>query len=190
MYSSKNYLQATREVMKKIKYDLICGFDCPMTQIPNITGVSYGCIKHTFYDEDYASNSAPRYDRVIRLLAGKHLPYSVLAVNGVFQAAFMDELVAMCVRPIQQAAAHKVKLGAVGSLEAAYFPSWKRVKSVAKGQIPQLDFVVRFLMGGTISVDNLVPPLQGVDGCTLPNELTDENTRDFFAALKRIFSVK
>lgn len=189
MYSNRYYLAQTKEVVKRIKYDLICDFDCPMTQIPSMTGVSYGCLKHILYDEEFIDSSAPRYDRVIRLLAGKYLPCSVLVVDGVFQTALMDELVAMCVRPIQQAAAHKVKPGAVGSLEAAYFPSRKRVKSVAKGQIPQLDFVVRFLMGGTISVDNLVPSLQGVDGCTHHNGLTDENTRDFFAALRCIFSV-
>lgn len=187
MYSCKQYLEATKEVIEKIRIDVIVKFDCPLTRIPEITGVSYGCIKHAFYD---AVSSALRYDRVIRLLAGRYLPNSVLLVDGILQTALMDELVVLCVSPIQQAAANKVESGKIGAVEGYFFPSWRRVKKVANGQIPQLDFVVRFLMGGTISVDNLVPPLQGVDGCTLPNELTDENTRDFFAALKRIFSVK
>lgn len=176
--------------MKRIKYDVLCKFDCPTKCIPSITGVSYGCIKHILYDEEFIDSSAPRYDRVIRLLAGMYLPNSLLIVDGVLQTALMDELVVICVRPIQKAAVNKVESGKIGAVEGYFFPSWRRVKKVADGQIPQLDFVVRFLMGGTVSVDNLVPPVHGLDGCTLPDGLTEENTSDFFAALKHLFSVK
>lgn len=192
MYTKKPYLDVTKEVMQRLKYEVIFNFECPMVKIPTITGVSYGCLKHLCYDE--AVNSSTRYDRLIRLLAGKYLPKSVLIEDGLLQEPLLNALVAFCVSPIQQAADSKMKLSKLTETEKSWFPSWSQVRRIAKGQIPLLDFVVRFLMGKTISVDTLVPPLYGTNSygeyvCLLPDGLTEENTQAFFNALKSILTL-
>ena len=65
-------LADTLTINQKIAHTVL-RFDCTLPQIAELTGLSHGTIKHMLYDA-----TAPRYDRVIRLLAGLCLPEAAL----------------------------------------------------------------------------------------------------------------
>lgn len=204
MYSSIYFLSETIAIISRIQ-NLILSYDCKLSRVSEVSGVTWGCLKHLLYGAGegsspgelaaYAQGVAPRYDRVIRLLAGRYIPHDVLLTDGRLRDDLMEELIAFCVSPIQQVSRQKLDARTWSARERQYLPSKKRMGAVAAGKIPQLDFVVRLLKAGAISLNDLVPPIleNNFDGAAkslLPARLTEENTRGFFAALKDIFALK
>lgn len=184
---------------------VILSYDCTLSQISEVSGVSLGCLKHLLYGAGAASSSdervaynqgaAPRYDRVIRLLAGRYIPLDTLLADGLPSEDLIKGLIAFCATPIQLASKRMLETRTFSAREYRYLPSRKRIRAVADGKIPQLDVVVRLLKAGTITLDDLTPPVSATDsdGVTkslLPAGLTEENTRDFFAALRGIFTLE
>lgn len=204
MYSSACFLTETIIIISRIQ-NLILSFDCTLSRISEVSGVTLGCLKHLLYGAGegsspgelaaYAQGVAPRYDRVVRLLAGRYIPLDTLLVDGLLREDLMRGLITLCATPIQLASGRKLEARTWSTRERQYLPRKKRMRAVAAGKIPQLDFVVRLLKAGTISSDDLVPPtLETNSGEVtkhlLPAGLTEENTQDFFLALTELFRLE
>lgn len=157
-------------------------FDCTLPQIAELTGLSLGTIKHMLYDA-----TAPRYDRVIRLLVGLYLPEAALLEARWRCQDLPGQLIELCVEPLRRAASTYVQLGKKPTTMSS-----RRLKYIAEGEAPSLDSVVRLILGGIITPADLVPPLYRMDSegtpvSLLPAGLTEENTRTFFRALRELF---
>ncbi len=171
----------TIEIRDRI-YELVLRFDCTLPQIAELTGLSHGTVKHILYDL-----TAPRYDRVIRLLAGVYLPETALLEARLRCQDLQGQLIKLCVEPLRRAASTYIQAGRKPTTMSS-----RRLKHIAEGEAPSLDSVVRLILGGIITPSDLVPPLYSVDVggnpvSLLPDGLTEENTLPFFQALCALF---
>lgn len=152
-----------------------------------LTGVTPGSVKNALYRD-----VAPRYDRFIRLVAGRYLSQEVLSQNDTARYTMLEELATLFVSHIQSVAVQRLNTGWRTWQEKEFCPSLERVEYVASGHLPTLDFVVRLVVGGTLPVSDLIPPLykttsEGTYFCNLPNGLTVENTSELFEEVRKLF---
>lgn len=152
-----------------------------------LTGITPGSVKNALY-----RCVAPRYDRFIRLLAGRYLPQEVLPQNDTARYTMLEELATLFVSHIQRVAVQRLNTGWRTWQEKEFCPSLERVEYVASGHVPALDFVVRLVVGGAISAQDLIPPLYENEAedtyfRLLPNGLTVENTAKLFKEVQKLF---
>lgn len=171
----------TTEVLKRVS-GLVLQFNCTLTQLAELTGLSYGTVKHMLYDA-----TAPRYDRVICLLAGVYLPETALLEARLRCQDLPKQLIGLCVEPLRRAASTYIQAGRKPTTM-----NMRRLKRIAEGEAPSLESVVRLLLGKIITPSDLVPPLYRIDSegtpvSLLPDGLTEENTLPFFQALRELF---
>lgn len=172
----------TNRLSKIIRYS---GLD--FKEFAHLTGVTPGSVKNALYRE-----VAPRYDRFVRLVAGRYLPQEALPQNDTVRYTMLEELATLFVDHIRSIAVQRSNTGWMTWREKELCPSLDRVEYVASGHIPTLDFVVRLVVGGTLPVSDLIPPLykatpEGTYFCNLPNGLTAENTSEMFEEVRKLF---
>lgn len=172
----------TIEIINRLS-QIVLRFDCTLSKFAELASLPYGTVKHMLYDE-----TAPRYDRVIRLLAGVYLPETALLEARWRCQDLPGQLIEPCVEPLRRAASTFAQSGRKPTTM-----NMRRLKRIAEGEAPSLDTVVRLILGGIITPAGLVPPLyrmdsEGIPVSLLPDGLTEENTRRFFQALSELFS--
>ena len=194
---SKQRLEETKNVATKVHSELLKVGERDEV-IADVTGLNPYFLKNLRYgkyDTRYPNGEyvidygAPRYDRVLKLLAYAHLPHEILLVDGKTNEVVMNDLTEFCLLPVREVAMVKSNKKNLSTVEKIGLPSIRILKRVADQEYPQLDVIVRFLKYHALSIDQLAPPIcDNVKAEKLIEYgFTEENTKAFFAALKSLF---
>lgn len=200
MSRTNQRLEETKKVASKVHSELLKLGERDEV-IADVTGLNPYFLKNLRYgkyDSSYPKGKyvidygAPRYDRVLKLLAYAHLPHELLFKNGTINKVVMNDFTEFCLLPVREVATAKSTKKNLSTVEKIELPSTRILKRVANQEYPQLDVIVRFLKYHVLSIDQLAPPIcDNVKAEKLIEYgFTEENTKAFFAALKSLFSIE
>lgn len=155
-------------------------------------------LRYGKYDNRYPNGKyiidygAPRYDRILKILAYNYLPHSILLKDGEINSCVMDDLIEFCILPIREAAMVKSTEKNLSTAEKVGLPSIRILKRVAAQEIPQLDVILRLLKYHALSIEQLTPSMGDNEHAEklIKYGFTEENTQLFFSALKALFDVE
>ncbi len=155
-------------------------------------------LRYGKYDNHYPNGKyiidygAPRYDRILTLLAYTYLPHNILLKDGKINNSVMNDLIDFCLLPVREVAMVKSIRKNLNTIEKIYLPSTKILKRIVDQEYPQLDVIVRLLKYGALSIDQLAPSMDDNENAEklIEHGFTEENSQPFFAALKALFSTE
>ncbi len=200
MSRTNQKLEETKIVVTKVHSELLKLGESDEV-IADVTGLNPYFLKNLRYgkyDTHYPNGKyvidygAPRYDRVLKLLAYAHFPHELLLVDGKINEEVMNDLTEFCLLPIREVAMVKSISKNLNTIEKIYLPSTKILKRIVDQEYPQLDVIVRLLKYGALSIDQLAPSMDDNENAEklIEHGFTEENSQPFFATLKALFSTE